>query len=289
MAEPFQWTGTVAETVREIQGRLSTAGVPEPRLEAELLVGHVLGTDRTRLLARFQDALSQEMLEALAPLVERRLLREPLSYLIGWREFYRLRFVVRPGVLIPRPETETLVEEALRLARTRYDGVPRIADVGCGCGAIAVALAVHLPGAHVYATDNTPATLEVAAENCQRHDVQDRVTLLFGDLLEPLARPADLLVANLPYVRSPDFARLQPEVLHEPRQTLDGGPDGLRVIFRLLDQLSARGWDRIAVLVECDPRQAQHLADEAQRRLPGAAVRVLQDLAQRDRAVEVLL
>ena len=167
---------TLGEAVRQIDRLLAQAGIPEARLEADLLVSHALDTDRTRLLARLEEPLPPEALATLVPLVERRLRREPLAYLLGWREFYGLRFLVRSGVLIPRQETETLVEEAIRLARERYDGAPLVADVGCGCGAIAVALAAHLPEARIYALDRESIALEVTGQNCRRHGVQDRVT-----------------------------------------------------------------------------------------------------------------
>ena len=281
--------GTLGEAVRQIDKLLSRAGIPEARLEGELLVSHVLDADRTRLLARLEEPLAPAAFYILVPLVERRLRREPLAYLLGWREFYGLRFLVRPGVLIPRQETETLVEEAIRLARQRYDGAPLVADVGCGCGAIAVALATRLPKARIYAFDKEPVALEVTEQNCRRHGVQDQVTLLQGELLTPLDEPVDIVVANLPYVRSGDFATLQPEVLHEPREALDGGPDGLQVIVRLLDQLPGKVRSGGVVLVECDPRQVEHLKRQAHGCYPDSSIRVLQDLAHLGRVVELLL
>ena len=264
-------------------------GIEEARLEAELLVSHVLGTDRTHLLANLGEPLPADALASLVPLIERRLLREPLSYLLGWREFYGLRFAVRPGVLIPRHETETLVDEALRLARERYNGVPLIADLGCGSGVIAVSLALHLLGSRIYAMDNAPSALEVAEENCKRYDVQERVPLLKGDLLIPLPEPVDMIVANLPYVRSGDFPTLQPEVLYEPREALDGGPDGLQIILKLLDQLPGRVRPGGALLLECDPSQVQCLKRQALRRHPDSSVQVVQDLDRLDRVIEVFL
>ena len=280
---------TLGEAVLRIDRLLAQAGIPEARIEAELLVSHVLDTDRTRLLARLEEPLPRSALDTLVPLVERCLRREPLAYLLGWREFYGLRFSVRPGVLIPRQETETLVEEAIRLAREQYDGAPLVADVGCGCGVIAVALAVHLPEARCYALDKESTALEVTEQNCRRHGVQEWVTLLQGELLAPLDEPVDLVVANLPYVRSGDFATLQPEVLHEPREALDGGSDGLQVILRLLEQLPGKVRPGGAVLVECDPRQVEHLKRQAHGYYPDSSIRVLQDLAHLDRVVELLL
>ena len=280
---------TVGENVLRLCDDLSQASVEEARLEAELLVAHAMGTARAHLLAEWQQPMSPAAQSLLAGLAERRLRREPLSYLLGWREFYRLRFAVRPGVLIPRPETETVVDAALRLAAQRYGDVPVVADVGCGCGAIAVALATHLPRAWVYAIDSARVALEVSAENVRRHSVEQRVTLLDGDLLVPLTEPVDIVVANLPYVRSGDFAAIQPEVLWEPREALDGGPDGLAVIRRMLDQIPGKVRTGGAILLECDPRQSSGLLREVQERFPGCSSRAIQDLAGLDRVVEVML
>ncbi|MCZ6789813.1 MAG: peptide chain release factor N(5)-glutamine methyltransferase [Chloroflexi bacterium] len=285
---PYQ-ERTVGETVLRLCDDLSQAGVEEARLEAELLVAHVMGKERAHLLAAWGEPMSPAALPLLADLVERRVRREPLSYLVGWREFYGLRFAVRSGVLIPRPETETVVDAALRLAAQRYGDAPVVVDVGCGCGAIAAALATHLPRARVYAMDNARIPVEVSAENFRRHRVEERVTLLEGDLLAPLTEPVDIVVANLPYVRSGDFAAIQPEVLWEPREALDGGPDGLAVILRMLGQLTGKVRTGATVLMECDPRQAELLVREAKRRFPGCTTKVLQDLARLDRVVEVLL
>ena len=279
---------TVGETVLRLCDDLYQASIEEARLEAELLVAHVMGTGRAHLLAEWQRPISPTALPLLAGLVERRLRREPLCYLVGWREFYGLRFAVRSGVLIPRPETETVVDAALQLAAERYGNAPVVADVGCGCGAITVALATHLPQAQVYAIDSVRVALEVSEENFRRHGVEDRVTLLDGDLLDSLTEPVDIVVANLPYVRSGDFAAIQPEVLWEPREALDGGPDGLAVIRRMLDQIPGKVRPGGAILLECDPRQAELLVSEVEERFPGCSSRVIQDMAHLDRVVEVL-
>ena len=280
---------TVGETVLRLCDNLSQASIEEARLEAELLVAHVMGTERAHLLAEWQRPISPTALPLLAGLAERRVCREPLSYLVGWREFYGLRFAVRSGVLIPRPETETLVDAALRLAAPRYGYTPVVADVGCGCGAITVALATHLPLARVYAIDSAHVALEVASENFRRHSVEQRVTPLEGDLLAPLTEPVDIVVANLPYVRSGDVAAIQPEVLWEPREALDGGPDGLAVIRRMLSQIPGKVRPGGAILLECDPRQTSGLVREVEERFPGCSSRAVQDLAHLDRVVEVLL
>ncbi|HFD39187.1 MAG TPA: peptide chain release factor N(5)-glutamine methyltransferase, partial [Anaerolineae bacterium] len=178
--------------------RLRDHGVESPRFDAELLLAHLLGTNRAAILAHPDRSLSPELDARFRNLVARRADREPLAYLLGHREFYGLDFLVDPRVLIPRPETEHLVEEALRLA-SRLPPSLRIADVGTGSGAIAVALAVHLPQALVYALDASAEALAVAAANAQRHGVAGRIRCLAGDLLTPLPEAVDLIVANLPY------------------------------------------------------------------------------------------
>ncbi len=267
---------------------LASADVLEPRMEAEVLLMEVLGVSRAYLYAHPEQEVSLEHVERLADLFQRRARGEPLAYLTGHKEFYGLDFIVRPGVLIPRPETELLIERAIALA----GGYPRgarlaLADVGTGCGAIAVALALNLPNAHVYATDTSAAVIAVAAENVRRYGLGSRVTLLQGDLLEPVPELLDLVVANLPYVRSDELPYLQREVRHEPREALDGGPDGLRVIGRFLQRAPAWVKPRGAVLVEMDHRQAATLISMAREYFPGARVTVYKDLAGLDRVCEV--
>ena len=154
----------------------------------------------------------------------------PAAYITGHREFYGLDFAVNSSVLVPRPETELLVEKALELARER--SLSTIADIGTGCGAIAVSLAVNLPQTRIYATDISAPALEVALSNCRKHGVTDRVTLLEGDMLAPLPEPVDLIVANLPYVREPEMTGVN-TLGFEPPLALNGGPDGLDKICYL--------------------------------------------------------
>ncbi len=169
------------------------------------------------------------MRRLLRSLLERRLAHEPTAYIVGRREFYGLDLETTPAALIPRPETELLVREAI--ARRREPLL--IVDVGTGNGAIAVALAVHLPQAALVAIDLSRGALALAVRNARRHGVESRVSFLQADLLAPLAQPADIIVANLPYVCTADWEALPPEIReHEPRCALDGGPDGLREIGR---------------------------------------------------------
>ena len=265
---------------------LAGRGTTEVALEAELLLRHALSLDRARLYASLQDEAEAPEIDLFNSLLERRLDREPLPYITAHREFYDLEFTVDSRVLIPRPETELLVEKALEFLEARPAGEsPVLVDVGTGCGAIAVALAHHLPSARIYATDISKDALEVAWNNCRAHSVEERVRLLEGDLLEPLPEAVDLIVANLPYVRSGDFQDLQRELLFEPRLALDGGPDGLDLIRKLIEQAAGVLREDDAVILEIDPRQADAVTTIAGRAFPSAHVSVALILAGLDRAV----
>ena len=270
-----------------VRAQLRAAGVEEAHLEADVLVRHVLGLDRADLLARPETPLSPAQAAALQGLLARRMRREPLAYVLESREFYGLDFRVTPAVMVPRPETETLVEEALAWARARSAPVTG-ADVGTGSGCIAVSLAVHLPDARFMATDVSPEALAVAEENVRRHGVAGRVRLLPGHLLVPLPGPVDLVVANLPYIPRGRIDSLQPEVrAHEPWEALDGGPDGTDLLRPLLHDARAYLRPGAALMLEIDDEQGATMAQAARTAFPAAAVRVLPDLAGRDRVLIV--
>lgn len=257
-----------------------------PRLDAEVLLAHVLGWSRARVLSERQARLGIEQHARFMQLVERRAALEPVAYLVGHRAFYGRDFVVTPAVLVPRPETELLVESALAWARMRHSERLTIADIGTGSGIIAVTLAAELPHAHVYATDLSPDALEVAARNVERHGVAARVTLLHGDLLAPLPEPVDLLVSNPPYTV---LAEIDENVRrHEPHLALDGGPDGLGVYRRLLAAAPARLAPGGAVMLEIGATQGAAVAALARQHFPGAAVTVQKDLAGWERVVEIV-
>jgi release factor glutamine methyltransferase len=280
----------VGGAIPRVQKLLARAGIAEAPLEAEVLVRHVLGADRAALLAHPEQRLSPEQRARLEALLARRQRREPLAYILGFREFYGLAFHVTPAVLVPRQETETLVDEALRWARAP-EGAGRpltISDVGTGSGCIAVSLAVHLPAATVIATDTSPAALEVARENARRHGVEARIAFLLGALLEPVREAVGLIVANLPYIPDGEMAGLQPEVRdYEPREALAGGPDGTALLRALLVQAPPKLRPGGALMLEIDPRLRAALVAAAQRCFPQAPVRVVQDLAGRDRVLVI--
>ncbi|HLE19940.1 MAG TPA: peptide chain release factor N(5)-glutamine methyltransferase [Vicinamibacteria bacterium] len=218
---------------------LERAGVSRSRWEAEVLLRQAMGCSRETLLADLAEPVEAEAAGYFFQLVDRRRGRVPLQYLLGSQEFWGLTFQVTPAVFIPRPETECLVEEAIR--RLGHRPV-RVADVGCGSGCVAISIAASLPDSQLYAIDLSPAALAVAGENARRNEVSSRIEFLQGDLLHPLldrSEPPllDAVVSNPPYVPEPDLVGLQPEVKdHEPRLALAAGPDGLDVVRRLLPQ-----------------------------------------------------
>lgn len=227
----------IAEAISEGARLLGRAGVGDARRAAGVVLCHLLGVDRTYLLTRPDEPVDESIYQEYLGLIKRRAGGEPLQYITGHQEFYGMDFTVTPSVLIPRPETEFLVERVIQLAG---ESTPTIVDVGTGSGCIAVTLAVHLPAARLIATDISRPALEVARSNAARHNVAWRITFLEGDLLEPLARlelqsSVDLLVSNPPYVAERDRAQLQTEVRDwEPAAALFGGDEGLDFYRRLL-------------------------------------------------------
>jgi release factor glutamine methyltransferase len=227
---------TVLGLLHWTKGYFAQAGVNEPRLAAEILLAHVLTCRRIELYTRFEYCPSREELAAYRALVARAQQHEPVAYLVGQREFYSMRFEVRPEVLIPRPETEILVDEAI--AHLRALGRPsRMWDVCTGCGCVAVAAARHVPGVHVLATDISAPAVEIAAANAARHDLSQRVVCRQSDLLSLPSdcaewRQVDFITANPPYVA--DSEPVAPEVEHEPDIALYAGKDGLDVTRRLV-------------------------------------------------------
>ena len=267
-------------------GELRAAGSPMPALDAQLWLGAVCELGRTQVLAHPERELSAAELARFESGLARLAAGEPLAYLTGRIEFYSLTFEVSPDTLIPRPETEHLVELALELAAALV--APRIADVGTGSGCIAVALAANNPAAHVVAIDASEAALRVAGRNAAAHGVAGRFQLLHGDLLAPLDAPVDLICANLPYVSDAEYEALPASVRdYEPAGALRGGPDGLRLIEELLAQapgaLRAGGW----VLLEIGAAQGEAAVGLARRYFPAGSVELRQDYAGRDRLVVV--
>ena len=272
------------EAVQQTHRTLEACHIPDARLEAEVMLMNVMRMQRHDLFSQQETEVSPQQEQALAAIMERRLKREPLAYILQYKEFYGINLLVNPDVLIPRPETECMVEHALFMALMGME-TPQlvVADVGTGTGAIAINLALHLPAAHIYAMDNADAVLDVAAYNIRAHNVADRVTLGKGDLLEPAPEPVDLILANLPYIPTDRIPTLQPEIRWEPQQALDGGPDGLDLIRRLLAQAPDKLKEHGIILLELDPEQVPAVEELARQLFPEAETSVEKDLAQRDR------
>jgi len=213
---------------------LEQNGISEARLDAQTLLAHVIERDRSFIIAHAVDSLLPAQVERFRSLVARRAAGEPLQYITGHQEFFKLDFVVTPDVLIPRPETELIVEAALELLKD--DQLAYFADVGTGSGCIAISLLSDLPLARAVATDVSPAALRVAQRNAERHSVVNRLRLIESDCFSDFdsTESFGLIASNPPYVPAPEMQSLQREVQHEPRAALDGGSDGLSVVRRLL-------------------------------------------------------
>ncbi len=295
MSKVSEWkaseTVTVRETVLNISKSLSGAGIEEHLLEAELLLGAALGMDRAALYTSFNEDVPDSSLHRVDKLVTRRLTREPLPYILGYREFYGMSLEVNPGVLIPRPETEILVDEAIRLARQMPRRPPlRIVEVGTGSGAIAVALASHLVNVDIRATDISLQALTTAQANAEHHGLRNRIEFIRCDLLSCFSGPIDVLIANLPYVSSATIPSLEPEIrMFEPREALDGGDDGLRLIRRLLGEARPVLRGKGVILLEMDPHQMDSVEMVARSHWPSATTSRHKDLAGLDRVLAIQL
>jgi release factor glutamine methyltransferase len=220
--------------------RLEESGSETANLDAQVILGHVLGVERAWLFAHYDEKLNPVQTEHYAELVARRATSEPVAYLVGHREFYGLELQVDKRVLIPRPETELLVDAVLDHIESRGDRSVKMVDVGTGSGAIALAVAANCPTVAIYAVDLSPDALQVAQANVERLDERRQIVLLQGDLLTSLPEPVDIIAANLPYIASPVFATLAADVRDfEPRLALEAGPEGLDAIARLLEQAPA--------------------------------------------------
>lgn len=276
-------------------GELLTAGasgdLDEARLEAELLYGEAAALTRAQVIAASRDPAGAPHLAAFEVLLERRLGREPLAYILGRREFYGLTFEVGPGALIPRPETETLVETTLAAIRDHPGArrLVRVADIGTGCGAVALAVSRHAPAAKLFATDASTEALAWAGRNRTRLALLDRVVLLAGDLLEPIGEPLDVVAANLPYIPTDEYERLPDEIRSaEPRLAVDGGDTGVDVVRRFAEQLPGHvAGGPVAVLLELGGGQSGLVGDWVVDALGGGDAEVHRDLAGNRRVLEV--
>jgi release factor glutamine methyltransferase len=275
--------------------RLKEVEVETAQLDASVLLSYVLGVNKAWLYSHPNRQLTEGEITLFEELVRRRMCHEPVAYLVGYKPFYGLDITVDNRVLIPRPETEMLVERALAQAqRLERDGQrPVIADIGTGSGAVAVALAVNLPDALIYATDLSPACMEVAGKNVWRYGVGDQVRLLPGNLLDCLLEPVDILVANLPYVASGDIPGLPRQVRdYEPVLALDGGPDGCDILRELVRSVATpEGKAKLrpggVIYLEIGADQGALMRSIVNQALPECGCSVLVDYTGLDRVVVI--
>src|SRR5215813_2480823 len=271
---------TIAETLKEASEHLRAASVPNDLLDAQTLLAEALGRDRTYLIINFNELLSEDLLSKFQAMVSRRAAGEPLQYITGRQEFFGLDFEVTPDVLIPRPETELIVEESIRLVQQNRIGSPLIIDVGAGSGCIAVTLARELGDARVIATDISRPALRVARRNAARHALEDRVDFVASDLLDAFAEEgfADFILSNPPYVSDEEMPTLQREVRDwEPHLALTDSNDGLSISRRLLKDASSRLKPGGYLICEMGYIQSEKISTMIDRRIWGAG-RLLDDL-----------
>ena len=278
---------TVQQVSAQVAAAIKRHGIPDSNLKAEVLVRHALDWDRAQFYASLSESLQPATVDRILAITNRRLSGEPLAYITGHREFYGLELCVNSAVLIPRQETELLVDAALDYARALHTESITIADIGTGSGAIALALAANLPNAQVFATDLSADSLAVAKRNRRKHKLDDRICLLQGDLLAPLQHSVDIIVSNPPYIASDIIAGLSPEVRHEPRQALDGGKDGMEQIRRLLRQAPSKLNAGGCALIEISPEQSDAARKTAREQFPRADISVLNDLLGLPRCLAV--
>ena len=277
---------TIKQALSSAREILVANNIDDSHLESELLLRHALKISRVQLYLELERELDAKDEHAFWDLIKRRLNHEPTAYITGHREFYGLDFYVDRSVLIPRPESELLVEKSLEL--TQNHPVSTIADIGTGCGAIAISLALNLPHAKIYATDISAAALKVALFNCQKHGVVNKIRLLQGDMLNPLPEPVDLMVANLPYVSESELSRVN-TLNFEPSLALNGGSDGLGKIRQLCTRISGKLRPGGCLLLEIGQGQGRAVTAFLYSLFPLAEIEVAPDLSGIDRVVSLTL
>jgi release factor glutamine methyltransferase len=281
---------TIIETIASATTTLSKAGIANARLDAEVFLSHIIRKDRVWLITHRDDVLDDKNQRDFDEAIRRRSKREPLQYIIGNQEFWGLEFKVTPDVLIPRPETELIIEAALTIVPDRNKAV-RIIDLCTGSGCIAVSLAKELANAHIIATDASEKALAVARENTRDHGVADRIRYLEGDLFEPLKEldirgQIDIIVSNPPYVRESDLPALQSEVKdHEPLMALVAGPEGTEIAQRIIRHATEYLKKNGALIMEMGLGQSGELTRMTEATGAYGKPGVLKDLAGIERVI----
>jgi release factor glutamine methyltransferase len=281
---------TLAEAINKAAIKISAAGIDTSGLDAEVLLCHVLNKDRAWMLAHFRERLDGKLCGIFEYAVERRAKREPLQYITGKQEFWGLEFAVSPEVLIPRPETELIVETVLNRMQDKNRPLALV-DLCTGSGCIAVALANELPQARIIATDKSAGALAVARGNALRHHVLDRIMFYEGDLTDPLESldidgQVDIIVSNPPYVRSSDYPALQPEVRdYEPALALFAGPEGTEIHQRIINEAIRYLKSNGLIIVEMGIGQAETLVNKLKENGQYGSFEILRDLAGIERVI----
>ena len=277
---------TVSTLIKAVTAQLSAFGIEDPATNARLLIRQAFRWSATHQLSNLSKIAPTDQLPVLESLVERRINREPLSYITGKTEFFKRQFTVDERVLIPRPESEQLIVRAIDYVRKCGIENPRVADVGTGSGAIAISIALEMPSAEVFATDISSEALEVAHMNARRLGAE--VKFAQGNLLGPLQGKFDIIVSNPPYIKSHVIKSLEAEITREPRIALDGGPDGIKVIAPLLEEIQRMLRPSYsAAYVEIDPPIAEIVLKTTQAKFPYAEVSILTDLAGLIRCISI--
>ena len=273
---------TLKQALSRARRMLVDNDIEDASLKSELLLRHTLNISRVQLYQDLDHELSSEQEQTYWNLIRRCLDGEPTAYIVGHREFYGLDFYVNPHVLIPRPESELLVEIALSLAQDHT--VTTLAEIGTGCGAIAVSLALNLPQAEIYATDISSSALEVALFNCKKHNMVNRIHLLQGDMLDHLPEPVDLILANLPYVKKVELPQGS-----EPLLALNGGFDGLQKIRQLCRQVNNKLTANGHLILEIGQGQSRAINSLLRSLFPHAKIESVPDLSGIERVVHLHL
>ena len=268
------------------QRQLSDHGICDAWLEAEVLLRHTLSLDRAGFFASLSQKLENKARESFEKLISRRLTREPLAYITGHREFFSLDLELTPDVLIPRQETELLVEAVIEYGRAHSHPIT-VADVGTGSGCIAIAIAIAIPSATVLATDLSTRALKIAHRNCLKHHVEGRVHLLEGDLLNALDGPVDVVVCNPPYLTPTEIQNSKEEVKHEPQIALLGGEEGTDILTKLFNDVPRYLKPGGLLCVEIDPRRANATRSLVQKGFAGCRYEINRDLVGVERTLKV--
>ncbi|MFA5105072.1 MAG: peptide chain release factor N(5)-glutamine methyltransferase [Candidatus Margulisiibacteriota bacterium] len=266
--------------------------IEEPHLEAEILLAHALHIKRIQIYTMHDRVLSEEELAAFKQLMLRRIKMEPTAYIIGYRPFMSLDFDVNREVLIPRPETEKLVEEAINIIKGSEKETVSVLDIGTGSGAIAVSIAKYCANTRVWASDISKAAIETAKSNAKKHGVDDRITFFTGDLFSPIDKNAkfDIIVSNPPYIKTLEIENLQPEITKfEPVRALDGGPDGLAYYRKITAQAPAYLSEKGHLLLEVGAGQADDVVKMIQATGIFAKTKKIQDHNGIDRVIESVI